>query len=204
MIDDETRSAFSFCAGKVLCPDGSCRTSRFDCPELTCPFEAPYRCPDGLCVVSAADCPERLQDGRSADCPTYSPFLCADGSCASTAESCPLILFCPAPYIRCPNGFCVLSWTQCPVQFPSMSIAASYAPQHPLLSFLPLDEIASFLTAQWNLGRAPPETKQVAFTESRRRKGRSVESASRPPPSKVSTTDFRAGDSTASVTVWKR
>lgn len=122
----------------VKCGDGSCRTSTDLCPRMTlkqgdaCPQPDPsnpdprivgkFYCEDGSCADTVRDCP--MKNG----CPT-SRILCLDKVCVtpsgtgatgnpcintdSTANACPMA----RPY-QCPDGYCAISSTACPV-FPN-------------------------------------------------------------------------------------
>ena len=131
-VTDENRSAFDFCFGKYLCEDGSCRVSPFDCPELECPFTAPYRCDNGLCVHYEWECPEQIESLPT----TSSEFLCSDHSIVTNSEDCPLSYYCPAPYHRCQNGLCVLSLSLCPATATPISVTTTLNSNHPSLQFL--------------------------------------------------------------------
>ena len=125
-------SIFMGCPGsRVLCDDGSCAQTAFDCPSLKCPIQLPYACPDGFCVSDSKYCdnstngcpynrPKKCADGLCVDsldkcannnvlkCPTTGDHPCSDGSCAKSVERCPNEMGCSAetPFM-CGNGLCI-------------------------------------------------------------------------------------------------
>jgi len=103
----------------VLCDDGSCHDSGFDCnqvnPELiNCDrtFGTPLKtCPGGFCADTFAQCPTLTS------CPETRPVKCPDGSCQSNSSACNAHPrdACPSDFpVVCPDGSCRSSLIQCP------------------------------------------------------------------------------------------
>lgn len=152
VVKRDVFASFPFCYNKVLCPDGSCRASQFDCPSVGCSFPSSYQCPSGLCVGSPSECESFVPQKRSSFCSAEQPFLCSDGSCVGNSSECALSSFCPAPFKRCSNGLCVLSLTLCPVVFPTLSLPQSLNSNEPHLRFIRFDDISFFVRTQYNSG----------------------------------------------------
>ena len=99
-------------SGLIECPDGSCGLKTCG-THITCSVEAPYRCFDNTCRRNPEDCPPQPS------CPSETPILCWDGRCLAERGECLAPSFCGNGdnKVKCPNGLCAKSSTNCKEEF---------------------------------------------------------------------------------------
>ena len=95
----------------ILCQNGNCVSSIFDCQENSCPTWMPYKCIYGKCKKAPHDC--ILQNDENHN-PIYKSYCqenevtCYDGTCRLNIKDCPIYAGCPTselPY-KCNDGSC--------------------------------------------------------------------------------------------------
>ncbi len=103
----------------ILCQNGNCVSTIFDCIENICPSSKPYKCIHGKCSSSPRDCVQQSDTNSSIIYKTYceeNEVTCYDGTCRLKMEDCPIYPGCPTSELpfKCKDGSCVQNNTQCP------------------------------------------------------------------------------------------
>lgn len=108
----------------ILCPNGNCVSSIFDCEDNECPSFLPILCSDGNCVLKPNECnyfykiPESNlyinTFNKTSNC-RDSEALCYDGSCRPDITMCPIYQGCiDSLYpIKCRDATCKKSIEEC-------------------------------------------------------------------------------------------
>lgn len=120
--DDCKTDAHSKCPAKnpLLCDNGKCVTSIFDCSYESCPYWIPIHCITGECTTKPSECTKLDLDLTTFLKKDYilckkDEFLCYDGSCRTNKNDCPLYPGCGSsdkPY-KCLDGGCAESKEKC-------------------------------------------------------------------------------------------
>ena len=89
---------------KLKCADGSCiNPDLSECPTVFCPKNKPIKCLNGLCVVKSSECPSMEKND---DILNDNLVMCLDGRKVPSYDYCRPIFECPSPYKRCMDGTC--------------------------------------------------------------------------------------------------
>jgi len=126
----------------LRCGDGACVATPWECSNTApCPRQRPFKCADGSCVVDLTECslinacsgetPVRccqdnscraseddcapVQSSTNDDaCPVYAPIRCPDGACKRSGTECSVdASICLAGQLQCVNGDCVSAASEC-------------------------------------------------------------------------------------------
>jgi hypothetical protein len=94
------------------CPNNECRRRLEECPtQISCPQEFPTLCPDGTCQKATYNCENRKYIEKSDV--KKNKFLCSNGIYVDSINLCPTQVTCNKGMVKCWNGSCVSSLTNC-------------------------------------------------------------------------------------------
>ena len=97
---------------KIVCPDGSCASSKDLCPTIQSCNPGQVRCWDNSCADELSLCP--ILESDTSVCPETTPLRCPDGSCRVNPKDCPTQIICPSSRpVKCDDGTCKESNSQC-------------------------------------------------------------------------------------------
>ena len=109
---DYCRPSFQCESGYTLCPDGTCRVSEEICPkEVKCPNGKQFCKNTNKCVLDENDCNDMI-------CPNGYTKCESNGQCVATKNDCDAnpnkkTNGCPKGGVKCPNGRCLNSLSEC-------------------------------------------------------------------------------------------
>ena len=104
----------------VLCPNGKCVSSIFDCSYDTCPYWYPIHCVSGKCTTKPSECSKLKYDYEQEKYIDYNlceagESVCYDASCRTKFNDCPIYPGCGSteePY-KCLDGGCAVAKENC-------------------------------------------------------------------------------------------